>query len=565
MTFESLANELLLGVFEYSSSIDLIRAFSNLNSRFNALLLIHFQTFPLDFRSISRNDLHLICQDYLPHRTDHIQSLILSNNDDTPNAIELFFENIQTLRSFQSLRSLTICDLCSDELMMRITDEWEYLPNLTHLKLAGCYLQFDSIRSQRLIDRIWSLPKLIYCYLNIHCDESCLLNPTVMSSSLKYLFIWGNNHDQREIDAVLRQTPALEHFSILLNDCDTNDDIQPPISMMRKLKLHLSLSDENVLNGFLQRTPNLSQLTVEILYYGTVHLNGYQWENIIRSCLPNLQTFRFRMTSDLSNTTYTDQEMNEHFQSFQTSFWLEEKKWFIGYHCSWNKFHSYTLPYAFKDFHFDFHTQFQTTCKDHHLDRYYRHIEELHYTNPTEELPLSLPLCFANIRHVIFEPLIDNHIQLIVPNLNRITSLVVHIHVDWILPSLRSLIDQVPRLDSLRLICGGSWISMVELKDKSIRRVDLREYKHYFNRKDISTLFGIQCEILCIKIETRDLLFDLITNVKNLRTLNIQSKDDSFCVGEEDDFILWLKSHMPTTYSISRDSLFHSDVHIWMH
>lgn len=561
--FESLANELLLDVFGYSSSIDLIRAFFNLNSRLNTLLLLHFQSFSLDFRSISLNDFNLICQTYLPDRTDRIHSLILSDNDDTPNATELFFLNFRTLRSFQSLRSLTICDLCSDQLMTRMMDEWQYLPNLTHLKLAGCYLRFDPIQSQRLIDRIWSLPTLIYCYLNIQFEESYLLNPTVMSSSLKYLFIWGNDHDQQEMDIVLRQTPALEQFSILLNDRDSNNNIQPPVSMIRKLKLDLYLSDENALIRCLQRTPNLSQLTVEVRAHFNEFLNGYQWETLIRNCVPNLQ-LRFRIDLDISRITCTDQEINEHYQSFQTAFWAQEKKWFIAYHWDSNKIYFYTLPYAFEDFHLNCSMQFKSSIPNHLLHRYYHHVEEFHYTNSSRKSAVSLPIRFPNLRHLNVSTLLDGNIQLIVPNLHRITSLDVSIENGYISSSLGLFIRQVPHLDSLRLISGGSYISMTELENRKIRRVDLREYEHYFNHDDISILFGIQCEILCVRIETRQLLFDLIKNMKNLQMLNIQSNDDSFDKREEDDFILWLKDHLPSTYSITRDLLFPSDIHIWI-
>jgi hypothetical protein len=252
---EYFANELLLDLFEYLSTVDLLRAFYNLNIRFNTLLFRHFQSFSLDFRSVSQYDFNLICRQYLPSIVDHVKSFRLSNDDDTPQQIDIFLQNSLTIRRFNRLQSLSLCDICSNEIMNKMMLEWKYLPHLTHLTLAGCYLQFDQINGQDLINSIWSLPKLIYCYLNIHFGEIDIFLPTVMSLSLKYLFIWGIEHHPNDINSLLKQTPCLEQFSILVN-INPDDDgvvvVRHPALSITKLKLYLSRIHEDKMIMFLQ-------------------------------------------------------------------------------------------------------------------------------------------------------------------------------------------------------------------------------------------------------------------------------------------------------------------------
>ncbi|CAF5031067.1 unnamed protein product, partial [Rotaria sp. Silwood1] len=66
MNFESLANELLLYMFEFLSTHHLIDAFHGLNSRFNCLLFHHFTVIGIDFRSLHADKFVTICQEYVP-------------------------------------------------------------------------------------------------------------------------------------------------------------------------------------------------------------------------------------------------------------------------------------------------------------------------------------------------------------------------------------------------------------------------------------------------------------------------------------------------------------------
>jgi hypothetical protein len=108
MNLESLANELLLDLFEFLSAVHLLRAFHGLNSRFDTLLLAHFGTYHLDFRSISKTDFDIVCEQHLPLIADRIVSLCLSDDYDTPQQIDLFLSHLFTLRQLTNLRSLSL-------------------------------------------------------------------------------------------------------------------------------------------------------------------------------------------------------------------------------------------------------------------------------------------------------------------------------------------------------------------------------------------------------------------------------------------------------------------------
>jgi hypothetical protein len=103
MNIEQLANELLLEIFVYLKSADVLRSFSHLNSRFNNLLITHFRTNGLDFRSISKHDFDTICQENLRLIADRLTGLRLSDDDDTPDAIDLFLSGSFGLHRFDQL------------------------------------------------------------------------------------------------------------------------------------------------------------------------------------------------------------------------------------------------------------------------------------------------------------------------------------------------------------------------------------------------------------------------------------------------------------------------------
>lgn len=86
MNLETLPNELIIYIFKYFNSIQLLRSFHNINTRFNKLVDLH-----LDFQGITKHDFDYICHEKLPSIIHQIISFRLSDNFDTPEQPILFY------------------------------------------------------------------------------------------------------------------------------------------------------------------------------------------------------------------------------------------------------------------------------------------------------------------------------------------------------------------------------------------------------------------------------------------------------------------------------------------
>jgi len=184
MKFEELANELLLDLFKVFDTIHIFRAFRGLNSRFNSLLFKLFQAYCLDFRSATKHDFDILCDEYLPQIGDQTITLRLSDDDDTLQEIELFLGRDNLLHHFTRRKAFCLYHVFSEKHMERISSELKHLPVLTHLSMIQCYLPCDQMNFRDFTDGIWNLPKLIYCNLEKYLQiEEYFVAPTVISSS----------------------------------------------------------------------------------------------------------------------------------------------------------------------------------------------------------------------------------------------------------------------------------------------------------------------------------------------------------------------------------------------
>ena len=104
---ESLANEILLNLFEFIPPLYLFHAFCGVNSRFNTLIFVRFRKYHFDFRSISKKDFNIICRIYLPLIIDQMISFRFSDDDYTPRQSINFLSHNLNISQFKYLRSLT--------------------------------------------------------------------------------------------------------------------------------------------------------------------------------------------------------------------------------------------------------------------------------------------------------------------------------------------------------------------------------------------------------------------------------------------------------------------------
>ncbi|CAM4797766.1 unnamed protein product [Rotaria magnacalcarata] len=450
MDLETLPDELLFGILEFLSTAHLFRAFYGLNRRFDTLLLEHFRIHGLDFRSISQHDFDTICRYHLPLIVGQVTSLHLSEAYDTPEQAHYFLEHGFALRQFTGLRSLSLQHFISIKKINKILSECCHLPNLTHLKLDDCHCWFDHTGEDTVIDIIWSLPKLIYCSLNIKiADQVHFTLPTVISFSIKYLIISCVQCLAWSIPYLFEYTPHLRYYKGYFNALNYGF-ISSPISSAITLDLCFLSVKPNMIENILEHMPNLRQLTVHMKDEACI--DGHQWEHIIRNYLPKLKWFKLNMK--IKSISNKEQEVDRLLDSFRDRFWLEEHRWFVR--CHWNldgnEIKLCTLPYAFDYFCSDFPLISKSTHPRGEDYSSYDCVRFFRYKSILSEKSALSDFHFSNVEQLDITLPVDDQFWAIIPKFDKLTSLNVSFksNHETCQSQLQLILDRAMRLHSLR-------------------------------------------------------------------------------------------------------------------
>ncbi|CAF1509655.1 unnamed protein product [Adineta steineri] len=91
-------------IFDYFWAHEILHSFLNINDYIDSILF-NYQNYKINGQSIRKSHLDLICQKIQPNQ---VTSLILSNDNHTPNQSELFrsrvsIEQFTRLRAFKSI------------------------------------------------------------------------------------------------------------------------------------------------------------------------------------------------------------------------------------------------------------------------------------------------------------------------------------------------------------------------------------------------------------------------------------------------------------------------------
>lgn len=582
MQFESLANELILDLFEFFDTAHLFQAFLGLNSRFNQLLYHHFRFHQLNLQTISKEDFEIISEKFLPLIIDQIPSLHLSN-DETPDLPELLLSRGFTLNRFIHLQSLSLYNIHSVDTLNKIIYQCRYLSRFTHLNIIKYYGGDIYKNIIDLLNNIWCLPKLVYCNLNgiIHTDETSLLEISTSSSCIEYLSIENIPCNLNILSHLSMFTPRLQQLSTTVYSYSLNDRLKNIISTITSIKFSFGGSVDSMKN-LLEKMPNLSHL---MIMTSQVYIDGNLWKQLITNSLFNLKIFQLKMEFDFQER---DDDMNEItdelIHSFQTSFWIEEHQWFIR--CHWNpsdpykSITLYTLPYAFDIFDYSNKSCTKSTCLNERQYWSYNCVQIFGHSSSGNILLDNFSLLrarFPNISYLQLNLPFDDMFWLRFLSLNHLISINISVYKYSGYIQLQTLFDQSPCLYSLKIesfIC--SLVKLFELTSQSIRRLDfidiLVDQSLYLNRDDCNSLInsslGIQCQVLLIRLKHRNLVLDLIDKMLNLRLLIFECEDDSEIFStfssSKKELIRWLQSHLPSTYSILRHPKKRFRIQIWI-
>ena len=261
----------------------------------------------------------------MPSIVDRITELRLLDLSATFEKNNFF---VSYLSSFSHLKSLTIISKGLSEIAMSIIDSCLFLSHLTYLKVLHINYNKHYTDLKLLINNIWSLPKLIHCDLYVNFPKEKLTRLlTKKSTSIKHLNLFVLTYQYHEIQALFNHTPNLEHLSISI-DCSPLRHYRPlPFLLLIDFKMHISsYEDYSKLIVFFKTVPNLQRLSVKLF---EKYINGYQGEDLIRTYLPKLQVFKLIMNDIFISNENVQQIVDNLRISFQSSFWIDEHKWYV--------------------------------------------------------------------------------------------------------------------------------------------------------------------------------------------------------------------------------------------
>jgi len=511
---------------------------------------------------------------------DYITTLDLSDNEETPTQIKLFLSYMPSFNRFTQLRLLSVFNLRSSETLMSIIEECHHL---SHLDLFDCYFEENQVDLQLIVNHIWSLSKLIHCRIGIGIKgQNLFRTPTTISLSLEYVSIERTQVKLSQIDQLFEYTPALKYLSISVPSFADNDYIPSSLPTLIDLSISSLLTcNASRMTNFLQNIPNLRRLNVAL---SSEFVDGNQWEELIRNYLPNLKVFQFKTEFTIPPRQNIQERVDNLINSFQSSFWIDEHQWFVRCLTSDRTIYLYTLSNPYEK---NLPVSFKSSCPYDDQQDFYKNITKI--ISPTFfDQPIPAHIHMPKINDLCINLPLNEQFWTVVPNLKRLNSLKILFHNNAFQSQVQALLNRAPHLNKLSINQHESTplqTSLFKYTNVSVRELDLRNIYHYFNEEECITLsrspLGVQCEKLSILVYNYESVVSLLKNMHKLRALNIrckhekyieptaliEGKDAEYSDGNEetkDDFIEWLKSHLPSTCVVVRDPKLTCNILIWI-
>ena len=578
-TLESLCNELLIDLFEYFNVVDLLPSFADLNHRFNSLLFGYCRTFRADFRSILKKDFDQFDEKYFRSIKSQIFYLRVSNAPKTPDQCARLWCDYFTLGQFKNLRSLTLYKLDS-QLLLQNPDffvDLNYLRHLTHLKFVNCF--FSDVKDtdlQRLIDQIWSLPRLTHFYWDCQFPRRPLFwLPTRVSTSLQCLTIYHQNWSSNRFAPLFAKTPRLRKFSVELTTYEKDDlpvwekfvPSSPHLSL-RKVFLIWVISPRLLTNLF-HLFPNVTDLKVKTM--NSIQFDGHQWEQLLVKSFPQLKVFQLKMFLTFPRDENQQEKFDRYFDTYRSSFWIE-RRWFIR--CHWGFMDKdleiclYSLPYASTNSPFPcFLSNMQTksTCPV-DLCLSYDSVRDITHESWMVGNEFMSRVQFMNIEQLFVKLPFDSQFLSIVSSFSNLRSLIVDKLPADSQFQLQQILDRSPYLQE---IVFSSWTTLTlppySLEgSSSISRLNLDGYDHlraqhsYTSEECLELIqspLGRQCRVLTIQVKELICILILTLRMINLRTLHVRFGRHQQQI--ENDVIESLRNCIPSKWNVIR--FFHGD------
>ncbi|CAF3719457.1 unnamed protein product [Adineta steineri] len=315
---EDLSNEIFLEIFNYLDSCDILKAFINLNIRFQRFITdSHLQLKVKLCPQIKSKSKQIL----LPHKSQ-IFSLYLYDH----LIINQFFTLYPIDSSFNQLQTLNVQFIRADQFIQLLQD----LPLLPCLFQLIIYLDDDQIDFHTIYSLIFNLPVLKYLKLSSlqHGRLSKLLfNPIKQSNSIKYLIIDHPCIDD-DIIVLFSFLPHLRHLTCRKSLTSSPRFFKMPFPSIISDLTHLFIQQCDMefadFEIFIQKISSQLHLLKIVTFNDPSYLDANRWERLILQNMLNLRKFYFEY-HDYFDDNYKLTPYHRLSNQFLCSFWIERQ------------------------------------------------------------------------------------------------------------------------------------------------------------------------------------------------------------------------------------------------
>ncbi|CAF0843357.1 unnamed protein product [Rotaria sordida] len=323
--FEDLSNEIIYEIFEFLDFFHVYEIFSNLNIRFQNLLIYSNFLLKIKHLSTSKSTFQRYHTQIIIPNQHRIKSLYLSN----PFIIDGIFSSTRIELKLTRLETLILNKISS----LYVENLLKYLLVLPYLSSLIINCEDEVQNKNNLYKQIFRLPALKYCKLSL--DESNqpeqLPIATKGSSPIEH-FILNSTHVLNDLNNLLSYIPHLNRLSI-------HSSYDSPITQIQLYSVslihltHVSLNRLDIpfdqLEFMIQSLFNQVQVLHISNYCRSVYLDANRWQRLILSYMPHLRIFDIFISYTL-NWAENIIDFITMINMFNSSFWFK-RRWFFEY------------------------------------------------------------------------------------------------------------------------------------------------------------------------------------------------------------------------------------------
>ncbi len=321
---ENLSNELIYEIFDYLDAREIFNIFSNLNLRFENLLIHSNLPLKIHHSTQLKQSFELICLRMIIPNKHRILSFHIS---DRPEFIKFF--TLHTIdSSFHRLESLVLHGIKSNEIISFLPS-LTILPRLFSLKISLDGALNDPNETYRLIFR---LPMLKYNQLSaikLALQDSMSMTANEQFDSMEQLVI-DHPCTLHGLNNILSYTPKLRRLTcknLFRFNLYFQTEIPLRIFNLTHCSIRICYLKFDEFEIFIKKISSQLRLLHLTSSLDITYLNADRWERLISQHMPYLHTFQLKH-SDVISGCFKVQSYHSFINRFTSSFWIE-KGWLL--------------------------------------------------------------------------------------------------------------------------------------------------------------------------------------------------------------------------------------------